>query len=191
MKYFYKIFSEVYEMAAKKMCLHCKGFIKEGSKILDLGCGSGIIGKNFQKYFKGDLVGVDIKDQRIVNIPFQVYNGVSLPFSENYFDVVLINYVLHHCQNQKVILEEAKRVVKDKIIIFEDLAEGILAKLICKIHGISFDFLFQKNKETGNFKKGDEWKKIFENSGLKLVFEKRVSSIVDPVKKKLFILEKI
>jgi len=191
MNYFYKIFSEIYEMAAEKMCLHCKGFIKEDSKILDLGCGSGIIGKNFQKYFKGDLIGVDIKDQRTVNIPFQIYNGISLPFSENCFDVVLINYVLHHCQNPSIIIEEAKRVAKDKIIIFEDLAEGTLAKLICKIHGISFDFLFQKNKETGNFKKGNEWGKIFENSGLKLVFEKRVSSICDPVKKKLFILEKI
>ena len=191
MNYFYKIFSGVYEMAAKKMCFHCKGFIKEGSKILDLGCGSGIIGNHFQQYFKGELMGVDIKDQRIVNVPFQVYNGVFLPFSENHFDVVLINYVLHHCQNPSATLEEAKRVVKDKIIIFEDLAEGILAKLICKIHGISFDFLFQRNKETGNFKKGDEWEKIFENLGLKLIFEKRVSSIFDPVKKKLFILEKV
>jgi SAM-dependent methyltransferase len=191
MNYFYRIFSKIYERAAKKMCCDCQGFIKEGVKILDLGSGSGIIGNNFQKYFKGELIGVDIKDQRIVNIPFQIYNGVSLPFQDNYFDVVLINYVLHHCQDPPAILKEAKRVVKDRIIIYEDLAEGILAKLICKIHGISFSFLFQKNEEKGNFKKINEWKKVFDNLGLKLIFEKKVSSIFNPVKKKLFVLEKV
>lgn len=188
---YYQIVRRIYKKAAKKMCLDCQDFLKKGSKILDLGCGSAIAGKEFQSFFEAKLIGVDIKDQRIEKIPFQLFDGKCLPFSENSFDATLINFVLHHTKNPTSLLKEAKRVSKEKIIVFEDLPEGILSKLICKIHGITFNYFFQKNRENSNFKKSEEWKKIFDESGLKLIFEKRVSSVFNPVKKKLFILEKI
>jgi len=188
---FYSIFKNFYQRAAKKMCLDCKDFLNDGSKILDLGCGSGIVGKEFQKYFGTKLIGIDIRDQRVEKIPFRVFNGFSLPFPENSFDAVLMNYVLHHAKDPLSLLKEAKRVSKNKIIIYEDLAEGLLSKIICKIHGASFDYLFQKNKgKNNNFKKNEEWKKTFENLNLKMLFEKRCSSVFNPLEKKLFILEK-
>jgi len=190
MSYFYRIFSKFYEIAAKKMCKECEGFIKEGDRILDLGCGSAIVGSTFQKHFKGKIFGIDIIDNRIVNIPFQFYDGVSIPFSENYFDVVLINYVLHHCHDPVHILKEAQRTTKEKIIIFEDTPTGFFSNLICKIHGISFNCFFQKNKENGNFKTKKEWKNIFKKLGLKLVFEKKISLICDPILKTVFVLKK-
>lgn len=178
-------------MAAKRMCQHCQGFIKKGAKILDLGCGSGIVGKTFQDFFQAELIGVDIKDQRVVKIPFQIIDGRTLPFKNDFFEIVLINYVLHHTKDPDLLLKEAKRVVNDKIIIFEDLPENFLASLICQIHGLSYNYFFQKNNEKGNFLDSENWKEIFNNSGLKLIFEKRVSSILNPVKKKMFVLEKI
>lgn len=184
---FYRIFSKLYETAARKMCSECADYIKPGSKILDLGCGSGIVGKTFGEVFKSEVTGVDIIDQRIVSLDFQLYNGENLPFSDDTFDAVLINYVLHHCQDPIHTLREAKRVTKDKMVIYEDLPENIISKLSCKIHGISFAYLFQKNKIKGNFKSAGEWEKIFEDLGLRLIYKKKVWTVLE---KKLFVLEK-
>jgi len=184
---YYRLFSKIYEMGAKQMCFDCQGFIKEGSKILDLGCGSGIAAKNFQDFFKAKVIGVDVKDNRLVKIPFKIIDGKNLPFEDNSFDVVLINYVLHHCEDPEVVLKEAKRVAK-RIIIFEDLPEGFLAKLRCKIHQI----IFPGGRKIFNFKTRKEWKEIFEKLGLKIIAENQVFtkfSWLDPIKRILFVLE--
>lgn len=184
---YYRLFSKIYEIGARQMCEECRDFIDNGSKILDLGCGSGIAAKNFQKFFKAKVRGVDVRDNRIVPIPFEITDGEKLPFNNNYFDVTLINFVLHHCQNPEKLLKEAKRVSK-KIIIFEDLPEGILSKLRCYIHQITF---FGGEKRKFNFKTRKEWEKLFQELGLKIIVQKRFFSKfdwLDPVKKILFVL---
>lgn len=188
---YYRLVKKFFQRAGKKMCLECKDFIRSGSKILDLGCGSGTVGKEFQKYFNADLIGIDIEDKRIEDIPFQIFDGFQVPFTDNFFDVILINYVLHHTKDPIFILGEAKRVSKNKIVIFEDLPETFLSDLICYFHGAIFNWFFQRHREKHNFKRGGEWKKIFEKLRLKLIFEKKVSSKLDPVEKKLFVLEKM
>ena len=181
---YYRIFSKVYERAAKIMCLDCQDFIQKGSKILDLGCGSGVVGKSFQKFFQAEVIGVDIKDNRIYPIPFELIDGKKLPFAEKSFDIVLINYVLHHSGDPILLLKEAKRVTRDKIVIYEDLPEGPLSRIICKIHGISFDKIF-KNQSQTSFKLEEEWEKIFKKIGLNIIFKRRINNF--PVKKELFI----
>ena len=187
---FYRIFSKIYELAAQKMCRDCQNFIKKGDRILDLGCGSGIVAKAFQDFFQAKIIGVDVKDNRVVPVDFKVIDGKNLEFPENSFDIVLINYVLHHSKDQISLLKESKRVCKNKIIIYEDLPQGIVSKLLCKIHGISFNKFF-KIENPAFFKTSEEWHTTFENLGLRTIFEKNVSCILNPVKKKLFVLEKI
>jgi len=181
---YYRIFSKAYQGAAQRMCLDCQDFIQKGSKILDLGCGSGIAGKSFQKFFQAEVIGVDIKDNRIYPIPFELIDGKKLPFPEKSFDVVLINYVLHHSGDSILLLKEAKRVAKDKIVIYEDLPEDLLSRIICKIHGISFDKIF-KNQNQTSFKFEREWEEAFKKIGLNTIFKKRINNF--PVKKELFI----
>lgn len=182
---YYRIFSKIYERAAIKMCQACQPFIEKGAKILDLGCGSAIIGNKFKEFFQADVIGVDIRDKKILPLPFEIIDGKNLPFPEKFFEAVLINYVLHHTENPTVLLKEAKRVSKDKIIIFEDLSEGFFPKLICKFHGSSFDIFFGNPSKT-SFKSEKEWERIFKESGLNVIFKKRINNF--PLKKELFIL---
>jgi len=183
---YYQIFSKIYERAAKKMCFACQDFIKKGSKILDLGCGSAIVGNEFKDFFQAEVIGVDIVDRRILNLPFKIYDGRDLPFPEKSFDIVLLNYVLHHCQDPLALLKEAKRVVRDKIVIFEDLPEGFFSNLICKIHDLTFTKFFQHQNHSLSFKSEKEWEIIFRDLGLNIIYKKRRDNF--PLKKELFVL---
>jgi len=186
----HRIFLKLYQWAAQKMCRQCQPFIKKGSKILDLGCGSGVVAKNFQQFFQSPVMGVDIEDRRIVDLPFQKIDGRTLPFGENDFDVVLIAYVLHHAQDPEALLREAKRVSRGKILIYEDLLGGPMLDFVCKFHGFTFDKFVQKKNET-RFKTEQQWRELFTELGLKLVFDLRVDVPFIPMKKKLFVLEKM
>ena len=176
------------------MCRDCQDFLTPGSKMLDLGCGSGIVTREFAARFASDYIGVDVVDNRIFPINFELINGRDLPFGDNVFDIVLISFVLHHADDPVRLLYESKRVLKPggRIIIFEDLYEGLIAKIICQVHGKSYGVLFEHHggQEKTNFKNRRQWKKIFESLDLKIVFEKRVTRAFNPVHKHLFILEK-
>lgn len=191
---FYKILKPFYQKAAQRMCKECQPFVKEGSKILDLGCGPAVVSKGFQDFFKSDVFGVDVQDTKVEKIPFKKIDGFNLPFENDKFDVCLISYVLHHTKDPKKILKEAKRVSKGKIIIFEDLPEGFLSKIRCFLHEFFYNIFFQKTKQKFNFKTKKEWEELFKSLGLKLVFLKKISATIfdflDPAYKILFVLDK-
>jgi len=181
----YYRFPKIYERAAEKMCLDCQDFIPKGAKILDLGCGTGVVGKKFQDFFQGKVFGVDVEDRRTEKIPFQIIDGLNLPFPERSFGAVLIAYVLHHSQDPIYLLREVKRISGGKIIIFEDLPEDILSKIVCRFHGKNWGRIL-KNQNPLSFKTEKEWEKIFEALGFKILFKKRRRNFL--VKKELFIL---
>jgi ubiquinone/menaquinone biosynthesis C-methylase UbiE len=185
----YRIFSKFYRLAAQRMCRQCSPFVNKDSRILDVGCGSGIVGDSFKKYFQSEVYGIDIIDQRVSKIPFSLYDGKNVPFPDNSFDNVLINFVLHHCEDPVYVLSEARRVLsqKGKIIIYEDIPDGLFFRITCKLHGITFAKFFQKNDECGSFKRSGEWKEIFNKLGLELIFEKKAWPILN---QRIFVLRK-
>ena len=179
---FWKIFQRFYKITAEKMVGAIKEFAK-GEKILDLGCGSGIFGEKIREQLKKEVIGIDVVDKRVCKIPFRIYDGKKIPFPENYFDLVIISFVLHHTEDPVSILKEAKRVGK-RIIIFEDLPEGILGKIYCFFHWVTWNLFFGKSPKF-NFHTKKEWEEIFKNLNLKLISEKDFL-----MKRKIFVLEK-
>ena len=187
----YRLFRNQYERAGREMCKDCLNFIKEDSNLLDLGCGSGIIGKEFGRFFNSEVLGLDIIDNRVVEIPFRRYDGNNLSFlKDNSYDAVLINFVLHHCQNPIELLKEAKRVSKGIIILYENIPEGLLSKLFCYFHGTSFAYFFQNNSNKGKFFTRKEWESIFEKMGLKVIYSNNVSGL-KLMKEHLYVLNKV
>jgi len=185
------IFYPVYKDRALKKCIECEPFIKKGSKVLDLGCGTGIVGLAIKNYFQAEVLGADVVDQRTVNIPFQLINGKTLPLPDNSFDVVYIAHVLHHTENYLNLLKESKRVSKDKIIIYEDLPEGFLSNLFCQTHGFLFNIICMFNREKNYFKQEERWVEIFNSLGFQVVHKERLKvNSFYPIKYIQFVLIK-
>lgn len=91
--------------------------IRDDSAILDGGCGTGYFSLMFP--YKG-YIGVDFNEDYInfakkkYNRNFKRMDAVNLQFDDNYFDIVFVNGMLHHLQDDILakVLSEIKRVLK-------------------------------------------------------------------------------
>jgi len=63
------------------------------------------------------FIGCDTHLQPETFIPIVHYDGCNLPFQENYLDTLMIIDVFHHADNPRRLLEEAKRVSRQHILI--------------------------------------------------------------------------
>ena len=93
---------------------YCNSLI--GKRILDIGCGAGIIANELAK-FGTEVVAVDITNQYmysdIVNtVNFQIVDSQQLPYKSNTFDIVICNHILEHVPSKIKVLSEIQRVLK-------------------------------------------------------------------------------
>lgn len=107
--------------------------IPNEAQVLDVGCGDGLI-DSYIIDLRPDvsITGVDILKREKTYIPVTLYDGIKLPFSDNYFDCIIFIDVLHHTNNPEIILVEAKRVSKKIIIIKDHFCNNQLSFLILK-----------------------------------------------------------
>ena len=73
----------------------------------------------FYSYFKSNFStkekGIIHRDKRV---KYCVGKGVQLPFTDNFFDLVILDNVLDHCESPIDVLDEINRVIKCGGIIF-------------------------------------------------------------------------
>lgn len=95
-------------------------FLGKDSKVLDIGCGNGIITSLLKKRFGCDIRGTDVLDYASASgIEFKKMDSpTELPFADASFDFALLVDVLHHTRDQKAVLDEAARVAK-RILVFD------------------------------------------------------------------------
>jgi len=88
---------------------------KKYDKLLDYGCGAKPYETILNNYIK-EQVGVDIGINNKAD--FLIQPGEKLPFSNNYFDVVLSSQVLEHVEEVNQYLSECNRVLKKNGLLF-------------------------------------------------------------------------
>lgn len=120
----------------------CIGLVKDDlnskTRILDIGCGEGILEKELRKKTeKGKIYGVDfnintdnLNKLHLKNCRFMIGDATKLKFRKNYFDIVFAIDILEHIKDAKKALKEIKRVLKDKgVLILSGPTESIFQKL--------------------------------------------------------------
>lgn len=113
-----------------------------GRSVLDLGCGDGFYTIRFWDDGQPrQLIGLDAAEQaiRIANankqqrpLQFMVGNAHQLPWSDNSFEVVLIQSILHHDDHPLDLIREAFRLAPE-ILIHEPNGNNVGLKIIEKI----------------------------------------------------------
>lgn len=143
--------------------------LRDGSKILDIGCGKGFMIYDFLKYNNKYIVkGIDISDYAIENsMPevkekLEVGNAKKLNFEDSFFDLVISINTIHNLEKDECAksLREIERVSKkNKFIIvdaFKDEEEkkrmfawNLTAKTI--MHVDEWKLFFKENGYTGDY----------------------------------------
>jgi SAM-dependent methyltransferase len=89
------------------------------SRILDIGCGDGLLCRDLATCLPPGVIlhGVDVLRNLSPPIPYVVYDGLHLPFSDGAYEASLLVDVLHHSRDPDGLLREAARVSHGCVIV--------------------------------------------------------------------------
>ncbi len=97
------------------------GRLPRGSRVLDVGCGDGVVSKVLADRFGLDLIGTDLVDCRRADIrfaPLGPRGEFPPPPAGRRFDAVLFNDALHHMTDQRQAIDRALEAA-DLVLAFE------------------------------------------------------------------------
>lgn len=144
--------------------------------VLDLGCGDGFFAEIV--WGKGKIdVGLDLPNKRTKKIEktgiykkISYFNGIKIPYKDNFFQTVVSNCVLEHVGELPELLKEVNRV----------LSSGgfFLASVMCdkweeylwgtKVIGAKYKNYMRKKQDHRNLYSLHEWETAFRTSGFQI-----------------------
>ena len=123
-------------VAPKETVLVLKKYIQNNDcKILDAGCGTGLVGIELKKYGFSNIEGVDFSQDMLDLIPKNIYKKIEkvdlnkpLKFNTDMYDVVVCvgTFTYGHVKPQA--LDELVRIIKNKGLICFTINEGVYEK---------------------------------------------------------------
>jgi ubiquinone/menaquinone biosynthesis C-methylase UbiE len=98
---------------------------KKGDRILDIGCGTGLLSLKFLKKFDCSILGIDNSQDMLVilkekiaklslkdKIIHKFADAKSLNFPKNSFDIVASTVTLHHLKNKFPVIKKIHNILK-------------------------------------------------------------------------------
>ena len=153
--------SKVHDPRVAKLSVHIAELIAPKSTVLDVGCGDGLLSRILSDQ-RPDLAisGVDVLVRPETKIPVVPFDGHSIPFPDNSFDVVMFVDVLHHTDDPMVLLKEAARTARRSIVLKDHCRNGVLANTTLRFmdwvgnarYGVALPY---------NYWTKDEWDRAF------------------------------
>lgn len=141
--------------------------LKNGGKILEIGCGSGIGAELIKKHFNPKIIYATDLDKRMIShnkkskdkkVIFEVADATKLGFKDSGFDAVVSLGVIHHIPNWKDSIREIKRVLKSngELILKNASTETFstpFGKILRKFIPHLYDKMYSKNEFISYLKK--------------------------------------
>lgn len=140
-----------------------------GSRVLDLGSGEGWVAAALAQRDVW-VCGADVGPFARTRGPYVVYDGGRLPFEDATFDTTLLLLVLHHCEKPEVVLDEACRVTRTRLIVTESVYRNRLDRFWLNL----LDGRFNRLRHGGRmptplaFRRADDWQALFDSRGLEV-----------------------
>ena len=140
--------------------------IPQRASVLDIGCGDGTIGSLIAQLRPDiSIQGVEYLVRLGCKIACRAFDGSSLPFPDDSFDVCLFVDVLHHTQDPAILLREAVRVSRSFVLLKDHLDENFFDDATLRFmdwvgnrpHGVVL---------THNYQSRREWAEHFLKCGL-------------------------
>ncbi len=164
-------------------------YLSKDKKVLDVGCGNGVVSHEIKKFFNCDLTGTDIFSYLKRDIKFRLMQKDDrLDFNDKEFDTGLLIDTLHHISfdGQIKIIREAMRVCRE-VLIFE-LRPTLIAKardfLMNKIHCRNIPIPLTHREKEG-------WMELFRDNSIAFKFyDIKKFDIFCPATNYLFRLER-
>ncbi len=165
--------------------------VKQGEVGLDVGSGNMLVSKYVAQRQQAKIRGVDVLDMNLTSLSNTLFDGKTLPFRDKSFDFSLLIGVLHHVEKQQHLLDEAMRVTRKRIIIFEDVYFNPLEKQWIKIRDILGNIPEEPHMHFAlNFHSEIEWERIFRQKGLTLVHKRTIFNPLRCTHHALYVLDK-
>jgi SAM-dependent methyltransferase len=144
-------------------------WIPASSRVLDIGCGDGAIGRLIAEGHPGVSVqGVEFSARSGCRIPCSAFDGSTLPFTADSFDVCMLTDVLHHTTDLRALLREAARASRRYVLIKDHARENALDGITLRVmdwvgnrpHGVQLTYGYQSRAQ---------WQEHFAACGLREV----------------------
>jgi SAM-dependent methyltransferase len=154
----------VYKRRISVLSDWCSKLIPSNSKVLDVGCGDGQLARLIaSKRPDISIQGIDVQLRNRAAIHVEGFDGKSIPYGQDSFDVVMFVDVLHHTRQPIILLREAVRTAQRAILIKDHLLKGAFAYSTLRF----MDWV-------GNARHGvalrAEWHRAFSKLGLAVTF---------------------
>ena len=141
-----------------------------GPRLLDVGAAEGYLGELLHD--DGfDVTLLDVYDINQTALPHVIYNGRDFPFADDSFDTTIISLVLHHCEDDKRILQEAIRVTRSRLLVSESVYRTRPGKWILW----AADTLFNCMRSGGSMPRALHFKRV--ETGRRIFFEHGLASV--------------
>ena len=105
----------VYKRRISVLSDWCSKLIPSNSKVLDVGCCDGELARLIA-YKRPDISiqGIDVHLRDGAAVPVEAFDGKSIPYGQDSFDVVMFVDVLHHTSFLIVCLFDKEAVILDR-----------------------------------------------------------------------------